>query len=96
LALIGFFAEGMATPIICFLRSRGYAGLRWFLLGGLSIGIWLWLFLMFYYLPYMLQAPRSFLVLLGLLGCIPPALISTTLFWFLAGRQTTNRWTGAE
>ena len=48
-AIIGYFAEGIATPIICLLSSRGYMGLRWFLLGGLVIGICLWLFLTVYY-----------------------------------------------
>jgi hypothetical protein len=81
-AIIGYFAEGMATPIICLLRSRGYMGLRWFLLGGLVIGMFLWLFLTLYFQIFR-QASLTFNLKVGLLGCIPPALISTTLFWFL-------------
>jgi hypothetical protein len=82
-AIIGYFGEGIATPIICLLRSRSHMNLRWFLLGGLVVGVWMWLFWSLYLIQLFVATSFTFKLMFGLLGCIAPALISTTLFWFL-------------
>jgi len=42
----------------------------------------MWLFWSLY-LGTFLYLPLKFNVLLGLLGCLPPPLISATLFWYI-------------
>jgi len=81
-AIIGFVGEGIATPIICLLRSRGHMNLRWFLLGGLVVGVCMWLFWSLY-LQLFGTTSFTFTLMFGLLGCIAPALISSSVFWFI-------------
>jgi hypothetical protein len=81
-AIIGYFGEGIATPMICLLRSRGHLNLRWFLLGGFVVGVWMWLFWSIY-LGLFVYMPMKFNIMVGLLGCVAPALISTTVFWYI-------------
>jgi len=82
-AIIGYFGEGIATPIICLLRSRGHMNLPWFLLGGLVVGVWMWLFWSLYLIQLFVGTSFTFKLMFGLLGCIVPALISTTVFWYI-------------
>ena len=80
-AIIGYFAEGVATPIICLLRSRGRMSLWWFLLGGVVVGLWIWLFWSLYLIGLFIHMSLRFNLMFALLGCVVPALISTTVFW---------------
>jgi hypothetical protein len=95
--IVGYIAEGLlGTPLLCWFRRRGYSSLRSFLLGGVAIGIVIWLFISLLYFPLFRERSFVFNLMFGLLGCTVPALLSTIVFWFIGGRQITNRWTRAE
>jgi hypothetical protein len=90
-AIIGYLVEGLlGTPVLCFFRRRGHLSLPWFLLGGLVIGIVLWIFLMIYLFPIFIETLFSYKLMFGLLGCVAPALISTSAFWFI-GWSSDNK-----
>ncbi len=94
--VIGYGAEGLlGTPLLCWFRRRGYSSLRSFLLGGVAIAIVVWLSMSLLYLQFFREMSLFFNLMFGLLGCTVPALLSTIVFWFLGGRQITNRWTRA-
>ena len=90
--VIGYFAEGLlGTPLLCWFRRRGYSSLRSFLLGGVAIAIVVWLSTSLLYIQFFRQMSLGFNLMFGLLGCTVPALLSTIVFWFVGGRQITNR-----
>jgi hypothetical protein len=77
-AIIGYVAEvALGIPLLCLFRRINRLTLPWFLLGGLIIGV-----VVAAVLSILLGAsddPLSF----ALFYCIAPAIISTTLFWFI-------------
>ena len=95
--VIGYIAEGLlGTPLLCWFRRRGDSSLRSFLLGGLAVAIVVWLFTSLVYSQLFRERSFVFNLMFLLLGCTVPALLSTIVFWFIGGRQITNRWTRAE
>ena len=93
--VIGYVAEGLlGTPLLFWFRRRGFSSLRWFLLGGLAVAIVVWLFASLLYSQILREMSLVFNLMFLLVGCIVPALLSTTLFWFIAGRQITRAWSG--
>ena len=81
-AIIGYVAEGaLGIPLLCLFRRVNRLTLPWFLLGGFVIGIvvsivvWIYFFTFFGALP----DPLTF----ALFFCIAPAIISTSVFWFI-------------
>jgi UDP-N-acetylmuramyl pentapeptide phosphotransferase/UDP-N-acetylglucosamine-1-phosphate transferase len=53
------------------------------LFGGLAIGIAVWIGFVVWSAFGGLELPVSHHVYMALIYCIPPAIISTTVFWFL-------------
>jgi hypothetical protein len=64
---------------------------RSFLLGGLVVAIVVWLLTSLLYSQILREMSLVFNFMFLLLGCIVPALLSTIAFWFIGGRQITNR-----
>jgi hypothetical protein len=64
-------------------------------LGGLAVATVVWLFTSLVYSQLLREMSFVFNLMFLLLGCTVPALLSTIVFWFIGGRQITNRWTGA-
>lgn len=86
-ALIGYVAEvALGIPLLLLFRWLGLSELLWFLLGGLVIGVIVWvglLILASFTDSFHLDDPFIPVLLLGILGCIAPAIISAGVFWFL-------------
>ncbi len=77
-AIIGYVAEGaLGLPLLCLFRRVNRLTLQWFLLGGLVIGI-----VISIVVSIIFGEPYSYLVF-PILYCIAPAIISTTVFWFI-------------
>ena len=95
--MIGYVAEGLlGTPLLCWFRRRGYSSLPLFLWGGFAIGVLAWLYPLLVFFPVFRERSLFFNLMSVLIGSVIPALLSTTVFWLIAGRQITNRWTRAE
>jgi len=96
-AIIGYLAEGLlGTPLLYWFRRRGYSSLFSFLWGGFAIGVIVWLYPLLLFFPVLRERSLPYNLMSVLIGAVVPALLSTTVFWFIAGRQITNRWTRAE
>jgi hypothetical protein len=90
--LVGYLAEGiLGTPILCWFRRSGRLSLPWFLLGGLVIGIFLSIFFLIYLFQLFQGTSFTYKLMFGLFGCIAPALLSTSLFWFLGASADNKR-----
>jgi hypothetical protein len=95
-AMIGYVAEGLlGTPLLCWFRRHGYSSLRSFLWGGFAIGVIVWVYPLLLFFPVLRERTIVFNLMAVLVGSVVPALLSTIVFWFIAGRQITNRWTRA-
>ena len=96
-AIIGYVAEGLlGTPLLCWFRRRGYSSLRSFLWGGFAIGVIVWVYPLLLFFPVLRERSLLYNIMSVLIGSVVPALLSTIVFWSIAGRQITNRWTRAE
>jgi hypothetical protein len=77
-AIIGYVAEGvMGIPLLFLFRRINRLTLPWFLLGGFVIGTVISVIVSIFLGAA--DDPLSF----ALLYCIAPAIISTTVFWFI-------------
>ncbi|HEY3040585.1 MAG TPA: hypothetical protein VGJ66_17740 [Pyrinomonadaceae bacterium] len=95
-AIIGYVAEGLlGTPLLCWFRRRGYSSLHSFLWGGFAIGVIVWVYPLLLFFPVLRERSLFFNLMAALLGSVVPALLSTIVFWVIAGRNPTNRWTRA-
>ena len=85
-AIIGYVAEcALGIPLLYLFRRVNRLTLRWFLLGGFVIGIVVSILLSIF-----LEAadnPLGFAVFY----CIAPAIISTTVFWFIGWSADNKR-----
>jgi hypothetical protein len=83
-AVVGYVAEGvLGIPLLFLFRRTHRLTLPWFLLGGLVIGI-----VVSIVVSICLGVPHP--LRFGVFYCVAPAIISTTAFWFIAGRQITK------
>ena len=85
-SIIGYVAEvTLGIPLLLLFRRFRVSGLLWFLLGGLVVGIVVWIVVSSYFFIGFGKSDNSFAfeIGFGLLGCIAPAIISTAVFWFL-------------
>jgi len=92
-AIIGYIAEvTLGIPLLLLFRRFRVSGLLEFLLGGLVIGIAVWIVVLIWLFVGSVKPdnPFVFRLLLGLLGCIAPAIISAAVFWFL-GASADNK-----
>jgi hypothetical protein len=95
-AIIGYVAEGLlGTPLLWWFRRRGYSSLHSFLWGGFAIGVIVWVYPLLFFFPVLCERSLFYNVMAVLVGSVVPALLSTIVFWIIAGRQITNRWTRA-
>ena len=81
-AIIGYVAEvALGIPLLCLFRRVNRLTLPWFLLGGFVIGIVVSIVVWIYFFGSFGASPNP----LGFasLYCIAPAIISTTVFWFI-------------
>jgi len=93
-AIIGYVAEGLlGTPLLCWFRRRGYSSLPSFLWGGFAIGVIVWVYPLLLFFLVLRERSLFYNVIAVLVGSVVPTLLSTIVFWFIAGRQITNRWT---
>jgi len=89
--VIGYVAEGLlGTPLLCWFRKRGYSSLPSFMWSGFAIGIVAWLYPLLLFFPFLREQSLFFNIMVVLIGCVVPALLSTIVFWFIAGRQITK------
>jgi len=84
--LIGYVAEGLlGTPLLCWFRRRGYLSLVSFLWGGFAIGVVVWLYPWLVFFPVLRERSVFFNLMSVLIGSVVPALLSTVVFWYIAG-----------
>ena len=77
-AIIGYVAEvALGIPLLYLFRRVNLLSLPWFLLGGFVIGIVVSIVVSAFLGA--VDSPLSF----AILYCIAPAIISTTVFWFI-------------
>jgi hypothetical protein len=89
--VIGYIAEGLlGTPLLCWFRKRGYSSLPSFLWSGFAIGIVVSLYPLLLFFQFLREQSLFFNIMVVLIGCVVPALLSTIVFWFIAGRQITK------
>lgn len=82
--LIGYVAEiVLGIPLLLIFRRAGFMKFRWFILGGLVIGIAVWIVVEIWFFGGFGDLPASHHFYFALMYCVPPAVISTIGFWFL-------------